>query len=75
MKKYDPVYGFDSRLEKAIFDSGLEIGVICKQSGISRSLVWAYLYRGTTPSANNIVKLALTLKVSTDYLLGIKNAT
>lgn len=63
---------FAERLNVAIGRSNKSIVDISKQAGLARSNIAKYL-NGATPSVNCLVKLALTLNVSTDWLLGLKN--
>lgn len=68
--KIASVKGFTERLNKAIWDSNKDLTLISKQSGVSRSLLWSY-QNGILPKCDNLAKLAITLNVSTDWLLGI----
>lgn len=72
MKKIYRVDGLRDRLEDAIFSSGMDINEISRKSGVSRALLWAYRFDGKQPSCYSLMRLAKTLNVSTDWLLGIK---
>ena len=63
--------GFTERLNQAIWDSDKDITLICKQSQISRTNLYDYR-NGILPKIDNLARLALTLNVSADWLLGIK---
>lgn len=67
------VDGLTEKLEKAICDSPLTLTEICKRAKISRHQLWEYRYYAVTPSALVLARLAVTLNISTDYLLGISN--
>ena len=64
--------GFEKRLEKAVLSSGMTETLICKRADISRSQLWEYLYNMRKPSVETLAKLADTLNVSTDWLLGLE---
>lgn len=65
------VEGFTDRLEEAIFASNLSLSEICRKANISRPLLWNYRFGNTMPQAMNLLRIALALNVSTDWLLGI----
>ena len=70
MNKGYRIKGFDRRLKRAIADSNLTLTDICRKSGVSRSNLWAYC-QGGNPSIYSLKRLAVTLNVTSDYLLGI----
>lgn len=72
IKKRYRIEGFRKRLMQAVADSNKTLVEISKQSGVSRGLLWAYLQDDTNPSIFTLAKLAETLEVSTDWLLGIE---
>lgn len=72
MKNIYQVDGLRDRLEEAIFASGMDLTEISKRSGISRTLIWSYRFDGKQPSCYSLVRLAKTLNVSTDWLLGME---
>lgn len=71
MREANRIYGFTEKLEKAINDSNLTLTEICERSRISRHMLWEYRYYAIIPSCLVLARLATTLNVSTDYLLGI----
>lgn len=62
---------FWDRLNAAIGKKDMSITDICKVAGINRTNLTHY-QNGTLPSLKVLVKLALTLNVSTDWLLGLE---
>ena len=72
MKTSYRIDGFTERLEKAIFDSGKDLNQIAKESGVHRSNIWFYRFDHKMPSCYSLMRLATTLNVSTDWLLGLK---
>lgn len=67
------IEGFAERLNEAIWASDLDVSEICRRTGISRSCMWSYRYTATMPPSGNLAKIAVVLKVSTDWLLGINS--
>ena len=55
-------------------EKGLTQASLAKQLGITRSCVNAWEMGISVPSTQALVELALTFKVSVDYLLGINNS-
>lgn len=70
--RYYRVDGFDRRLKTAIANSNLTVTEVQRKSGVSRSNMWGYMFDGVSPSAYTVKRLAITLNVSADYLLGIE---
>lgn len=70
--KSEVIDGFSERIEKAIWDSGLDLSEICKQAKISRSNLWSYRFQGIMPTCMTLAKLSIVLGVSTDWLLGLR---
>lgn len=70
--KYKVVEGFRDRLEEAIFSSGKSLTEICREAGISRTNLWSYRFDGIMPQTMTLLRLAIVLNVSTDWLLGLK---
>ena len=62
---------FAERLRYLIDDRGLNIQKFSKQISVPVSTISDWLNKKTTPSIENIPKIALFFKVSTDYLLGL----
>lgn len=72
MKTSFKVEGLDRRLKTAIANSNLTVTDVQRKSGVSRSTMWGYMFGGVNPSVYTLKRLAITLKVSTDYLLGLR---
>lgn len=66
------IYGFTRRLQEAIWQSGLSNRELARRAHISRGLLYAYLNGQSTPTGENLMRLCEVLKVSADWLLGIK---
>ena len=64
------VSGFSERLDKAVYNKNVSYEEVVRQTGISRSCMYGYIYEQKMPSCKNLVKLANYLEVTTDYLLG-----
>ena len=75
-KKYERksvrIEGFNDRLNEAVYKSKLDMSEIAKRSHISRTALQKYRYYGVTPKCDILARLAITLNVSTDWLLGLK---
>ena len=67
------VQGLHEKLEIAINESPLNLSQICERAKISRHMLWEYRYSMITPSALVLARLAITLNISVDYLLGISD--
>ena len=72
VRDYHPIDGFSERLNKALYECGMDLTEVSKKSGVTRSLIWAYRFQGVIPNSYRLARLAVTLNVSTDWLLGIK---
>lgn len=72
MNKGYVVKGLNQRLRQAVADSNLTMTEIEKKSGVSRGMMWSYLVAGNNPSVWSLARLAETLNVSSDWLLGLK---
>lgn len=64
--------GFTERLNKAINDSGMDVSVIGRKTGISRGMLYKYQYEMAMPTVGSLAKLSMVLDVSADWLLGIE---
>lgn len=62
---------FSERLKYLINDRGLNIKTLSLEIGIPDSTISDWLLLKRTPKIDNIPKIALYFKVSTDYLLGV----
>ena len=63
---------FGDRLQKVIWDRNMCNEDVIRQTKISRCCLYGYINEGMMPSCKNLIKLSTLLKVSTDYLLGLK---
>lgn len=61
--------GFQERLKKAVYDSGLSLNEIERRSGVAHSSLSAYMTRDYSPTVFSLARLCTVLKVSADYLL------
>ena len=57
------------RLVGVIENSGLTITEISRRTGLSRSLIYAYMYDGKNPTVISLWKLCTVLHVSADWIL------
>ena len=64
---------FAERLRNLIDERGLNIQKFSKETDIPVSTVSDWLNKKTTPTIENLPKIALFFKVTTDYLLGLEN--
>jgi len=71
MKTSYEVKGLKTRLRQAVADSNMSLVDISRKSGVSRGCLWSYLVNNTNPSVYTLARLAITLGVSTDWLLGV----
>ena len=74
MRTKDEAYtinGLTERMNEAFINSDLSITDICRRANIERSTFYNYL-SGSIPNAFNLMKLAKVMRVSTDWLLGVK---
>ena len=63
---------FSARLNEAIALSGKNITQICRESRISRNGLWR-CRKGQPPVLPNLLALCRCLKVSADWLCGLKD--
>ena len=66
------VEGFDERLRKAVANRSMTYHQVSLLTGIPWNCFNSYLNEGRMPCCLYLVKMAKILKVSTDYLLGLK---
>lgn len=50
---------------------GMSQADLAEQCGIGRNLIYRYEAKGVQPSSDHLAKIARTLNVSADYLLGL----
>lgn len=60
---------FGKRLYDKILEKDITFTSLSKITGISRTLIYAYIYDCVNPSVVQLVKLCSVLNVSADYLL------
>ena len=73
MQTHRVVGGLSDRIREVILENDVDLTVISKRLGITRSLLWAYMYNDTTPNATNLMKIASGFSVSADWLLGLSD--
>lgn len=73
MQTHRVVGGLSDRIREVILENDLDLTIVSKRLGITRSLLWAYMYNDTTPNATNLMKIAVGFRVSADWLLGLSN--
>ena len=71
MKTHKVVGGLSERIQELVLEKGIDITIIAKRMGISRSLFYGYMYYEITPNAINLLKIAKEFDVSADWLLGL----
>ena len=69
-KEFLPVQPFGDRLKKVLFETKTTQYAIEKDTGISSSSVYKWLYLDCVPTIESLVKLSNYIDVSIDYLLG-----
>ena len=72
MRHASTIEGLRSRLHSAFLDSGKTAKQVQLETGISKSLFYTHLRGDGTPNALHLARYATALKVSTDWLLGLK---
>ncbi len=73
MQKHRVVGGLSERIQEIVLEKNVDITIIAKQMGISRSLFYSYMYYDVTPNAANLMKIATIFNVSADWLLGLSD--
>ena len=73
MQTHKVVGGLSERIREVILENDLDLTIVSKRLGITRSLLWAYMYNDTTPNAANLMKIASGFSVSADWLLGLSD--
>ena len=63
---------FQKRFCEAFEECGMTMEEFAEQADIPYPKLLTY-FEGTMPKARHLIKLACTLKVSADYLLGLSN--
>lgn len=73
-QRFRGIQGFPDRLGKAIRDSGKSFGQVCRETGISRTTLYALKQGDRSPSALHVARLSASLGCSSDWLLGLKDS-
>jgi transcriptional regulator with XRE-family HTH domain len=60
---------FDNKLKKLREENNLSLQQLADKIGSTKSVIWHYENKGSTPSAETLKKLALYFNVTIDYLL------
>lgn len=68
------VYDFGYRLKRLREDRGLSQAALAKKLGVSKETVYRYEHNVQDPSLERAKQLALILRTSADYLLGLENS-
>lgn len=71
----DNLSKFSDTLDSLMFERGLNITQLAKETGINAVTIGRYLHAVYTPALENLVKLANYFHCSTDFLLGREQAT
>ena len=64
---------FADRLKDLMLEKGLNITMFSQEIGIPDSTISDWLNKKKRPIIDNLPKIALFFKVSTDYLLGLED--
>ena len=69
----DQVYDFGVRLRQIREDRGLSRTALAKKLGVSKETVYRYENNIQSPSLDRTKQIAVTLRTSVDYLVGLDN--
>ena len=69
----EQVYDFGVRLGQTREDRGLSRTALAKKLGASKETIYRYENNIQSPSLDRTKQLAVTLRISVDYLLGLDN--
>lgn len=69
----EQVYDFGVRLRQTREDRGLSRTALAKKLGVSKETIYRYENNIQSPSLDRTKQLAVTLRISVDYLLGLDN--
>ena len=72
-KQFLPVQPFGERLKKVMTETNTTQYAIEKDTDISSSSIYNWLYAGRVPTVESLIKLSKYMEVSVDYLLGRVN--
>ena len=68
------VYDFGIRLRQLREDRGLSQVSIAKKLGVSKETIYRYEHNVQDPSVERVKQLAVILRTSSDYLLGLEDS-
>lgn len=69
----DQIYDFGMRLRQLRKDRGMSRAALAKKLGVSKETVYRYENNIQNPSLDRTRQLAIILKTSVDYLVGLDN--
>ncbi len=72
VREYSPCPPFSERIAKIPGENGMTAYRFCRELDIQDGAYFAWKRGARTPNVDSIVKIAETLKCSTDYILGRK---
>jgi transcriptional regulator with XRE-family HTH domain len=64
--------GIGDRIRRRREELQLSQSELARRSGLTAAAIWQYERNERTPSSDALAKLAKSLKVSADYLLGVR---
>ena len=67
------IRGLADRIEQAVKEKGYNYKRLSEDSNVSRHMLWQYRNYGITPGVEVLARIAKTLNVSMDWLVGISN--
>ena len=68
----DTIWECGDRLRQEILKKDINLTDMAKHTGIPRSTVWRFLYRGGDISSLRLAKLCVYVGVSMDYIMGLR---
>lgn len=69
----DTIYDFGIRLSQLRRDRGLSQAALAKKLGVSKQTIYRYENNLQSPSLESTKQLAIILRTSMDYLVGLDN--
>ena len=69
----EQVYDFGVRLRQLREERGLSRSALAKKLGVSKETIYRYENNIQSPSLDRTKQLAVTLRTSVDYLIGLDN--
>jgi len=69
----NPVYDFGIRLSQLRKDRGLSRAALAKKLGVSKESIYRYENNIQSPSLDRTKQIAVILRTSIDYLVGLDN--